>query len=149
MKLVPGFEEWSELDILTGTIFGEARGECTDGKVGVGLTIQTRVLNPGWWGRNWREVCLADRQFTCWQDHNRDVIVRARKEQTSDWKSCRSVAIDIYLGHLLNGLGHPTHYYNPKEVPGGAPKWEKNMIRLTTIGNHVFLHDPTIDVVRG
>lgn len=149
MKLVPGFEEWSELDILTGTIFGEARGECTDGKVGVGLTIQTRVLNPGWWGRNWREVCLADRQFTCWQDHNRDVIVRARKEQTADWKSCRSVAIDIYLGHLLNGLGHPTHYYNPKEIPGGAPKWEKNMIRLTTIGNHVFLHDPTIDVVRG
>lgn len=149
MKLIEGFETWSELDILTGTIFGEARGEPAEGKIGVGLTIQTRVNHPGWWGRNWREVCLADRQFTCWTDRNTDVIIRARKDKTPDWTSCRIMAIDIYLGHIKDYLGEPTHYYNPKLIEGGTPQWEKRMIRLTEIGNHVFLHDPTIDVKRG
>lgn len=146
MKLIDGFETWSELDILTGTIFGEARGEIAEGKIGVGLTIRTRVEHPGWWGRNWREVCLADRQFTCWIDHNADVIVRARDSKSNDWKMCRTIAIDVYLGYMQDRLGKPTHYYNPREVSGGAPYWEKRMIKLTTIGNHVFLHDPTIDV---
>jgi spore germination cell wall hydrolase CwlJ-like protein len=144
VKLIEGFEEWSELDILTGTIFGEARGEPTEGKIGVGLTILTRVQNPGWWGRNFREVCLADRQFNCWQDHNKDDIILARKENTADWKNCKAIAIEILLGHIMNGLGHPTHYHTANI----SPKWASRFIKLTQIGKHIFYHDPTIDVRR-
>lgn len=141
MKLVQGFETWSELDILTGTIFGEARGEPTDGKIGVGLTVKTRVEHPGWWGRNWREVCLADRQFSCWADHNKDAIVEARNINSKLWKICRSVAVDIYLGIVTNGLGKPTHYH----ATSVAPQWTKRLVRLAQIGNHIFYHDPSID----
>ena len=141
MKLVEGFEEWSELDILTGTIFGEARGEPTDGKVGVGLTIRTRVEHPGWWGRNWREVCLADKQFSCWQDHNKDAIVVAKNSNSKLWKICRSVAVDIYLGIVINGLGKPTHYHNISV----SPQWAQRLVRLAKIGNHIFYHDTAID----
>jgi spore germination cell wall hydrolase CwlJ-like protein len=142
MKLVPGFEEWSELDILTGTIVGEARGEPTEGKIWVGLTVLTRVQNPGWWGRNIREVCLADRQFTCWQDHNKDDIVLEKEQNTDDWKRCRAIASDILLGHTMNISAHPTHYHKANI----SPKWASRFIKLAQIGNHVFYHDPTIDV---
>ena len=77
------FLTWSEIDLLTGTIYGEARGEPWGGKVAVGMTVRERVRYPGhWkWGRNWREVMLAPEQFSCWGDHNRAAIITAREKQ--------------------------------------------------------------------
>ena len=52
-------ETLSEVTLLAGTIFGEADDQEYAGKVGVGLTVATRVKYPRWWGRNWRQVILC------------------------------------------------------------------------------------------
>lgn len=141
MNIISGFESWSELDLLAGCIYGEASGEPYQGKVGVGLTIQTRTRYPGWWGRNWREVILCPKQFSCWDDHNRDRITKARKLNDVDWRECYHVARDIYLGVTMDTVGGPTHYH----ALYVQPAWSNKLIFLAQIGQHRFYRDGSID----
>jgi len=137
MKIVPGFENWSELDLLTGCIVGEASGEPTDGQVAVALVIRTRVEHPRWWGRNWREVILADKQFSCWQDHNAYRIIQARHSRTPAWTKAALIAHDVYIGLTQDFLDRATHYH----AHDITPKWAGKMTRLDRIGDHVFYRD--------
>ena len=134
MKIVEGFETLSELDLLAGTIYGEARGECHDGRVGVGLVVRNRVAQPGWWGRNWREVILREKQFSCWSDQNANAIADARYSDPRTWRECLDVAEEVYLGRVSDFLGGPTHYH----AVSVFPEWAKKLKRLAQIGGHVF-----------
>jgi len=137
LKLNPGYETWSELDLLAGVVVGEARGESYAGRLGVALTVKGRVDNPRWWGRNWREVILRTKQFSCWDDHNAATICQERAKNSIIWKDCRSVAIDVYLGLVEDRLGGPTHYH-AKSI---KPKWAKGMTCIGQVGGHVFYRD--------
>lgn len=134
MKIKPGYEIWSELELLTGAIVGEARGEPQAGRIGVAITIATRVSQPCWWGRNWREVILMDRQFSCWDDHNADVIIASKKANDSLWLSCRQIAVNVYLGTMADHIGQPTHYH----AANITPSWAGKLTRLAQIGRHIF-----------
>lgn len=129
-------ETWSEIELVAATIYGEARGEPWAGKVGVGLTIRTRVDHPGhWhWGRNWREVCLAPRQFSCFEDANLRQIEQARAQQTDEWKECLMIAEHVYHGRIDNHIGCPTHYH----TAAVSPSWDREMKFLGKIGGHLF-----------
>ncbi len=134
-------ETFSELGLLAGTIYGEARNQEYAGKVGVGLVVRTRVRYPGWWGRNWREVILSPHQFSCWSDHNRDAIMQAMAENSSDWQSCMNIARQVYLGEIEDKIGAPTHYCRFDVHPA----WRIKLKFLCQIEDHVFYHDPAID----
>ena len=134
MKIAPGYETWSELELLTGVIVGEASGEPTAGRIGVAITVHSRVNQPCWWGRNWREVILCDKQFSCWDDHNADRIISARKENGPLWQACREIAIETYLNRIDDHIGQPTHYH----ATSITPPWAKKLTRLTQIGHHIF-----------
>ena len=134
MRIHTGFETWSELDLLTGVILGEARGEPHDGKVGVGIVVRNRVEQPCWWGRNWREVILRESQFSCWEDHNVDEVLEEKCGQTALWLDARKIATDVYLGHVVDRIGGPTHYH----ADYAHPAWARKLIRLCQIGGHVF-----------
>ena len=138
MKIVPGYETWSEIDLLAGVIVGEASGEPSDGQVAVGLVIRTRVQHPRWWGRNWREVVLCKSQFSCWADHNAYRIVQARGARSPAWAKAWFIARDIYLGVTQDYLDRATHYH----AHDISPQWAAKMIRLDRIGDHVFYRDP-------
>ena len=138
MKLVTGYETWSELDLLTGLIIGEARGETTSGKIGVALTAKTRAENPRWWGRNWREVILCRNQFSCWLDHNADVIREAYRHNGQPWKDALRIAEEVYCGCTVDFIGKPTHYH----ALSVSPAWAAKMQRLAKMGNHIFYRDP-------
>ena len=56
-------------DVLARTIWGEARGESSAGKVAVAWTIRNRVFDgkeKSWWGEGYAGVCQAPWQFSCW-----------------------------------------------------------------------------------
>ena len=135
---------WSELDLLTGLIFGEARSESWSGKIGVGLTVQTRVSHPGhWnWGHNWREVILCPLQFSCFNqaDPNLRALVTAQKIRDATWLECTMIAEQIYLGHVKDFVGQPTHYHRFDCSPGWNAKMStlKKLTFLGTIGKHRF-----------
>lgn len=131
---------WSELDLLTGLIFGEARSECWSGKVGVGLTVQTRVNRPGFWnwGYNWREVILCPQQFSCFNqtDPNLAEIIGAYKIRGPLWQECAMIAEQIYLGRVKDFVGGPTHYHVVSMDK--YPSWTPKLKVLGTIENHKF-----------
>ena len=134
-------EHWSEIDLLAGTIYGEASDQPMEGKAGVGLTIRTRATHPGWWGKNWRQVILAPHQFNCWEDRNRQRIISAYYKNQPAWEDCQKLAEDIYMGRATDYIGAPTHYCRFDVHPA----WRRKLLFLCQIGDHVFYHDPAID----
>jgi len=141
-SLIQGFEHWSELDLLTATILGEAEGEPWGGKAGVAITIKTRVDHPRWWGRNWREVILRAThdgiaQFECWTKPHRIERMELGRERGCDdkiWEQCRQIAIFCYLGKIQDRLGCPTHYCRID----AKPAWKEKLKFLGQIGHHLF-----------
>jgi spore germination cell wall hydrolase CwlJ-like protein len=137
MKIIEGYDEWSEIELLTGLIIGEARGESTAGKIGVALTAKTRADHPRWWGRNLREVALYKYQFSCWLDCNEKVIKEAYNHKGQLWIDALRIAEDVASGNVVDFVGMPTHYHNLSVYPD----WASGMKRLAYIGNHVFYRD--------
>jgi len=133
------FQTWSELDLLTGVIFGEARGEDWNAKVGVGLTIRTRAEHPGhWgWGLNYRAIILRPKQFSCFNqgDPNLMKIIEADRASTV-WQECRMVAEAIYLGRIVDFVGGPTHYHSASMKR--LPRWAKKIKRIGRFGGLIF-----------
>lgn len=131
------FDTWSELDLLTGLIYGEARSEGWAGKGAVGLVVRNRVAKPGFWnwGRNWREVILAPKQFSCFNpnDVNREKIVKAKKDKGARWEECCHIAEIVYVGRLVDRIG-ADHYHTVI----CRPSWTANLIFLCQIGDHRF-----------
>jgi len=132
--MIKGFESWSELDLVTGVLIGEARGETRQGREGVALTVKTRVEEPCWWGWNWREVVLCDKQFSCWEDQNVNSIIESRHKQDALWLACRQIAIDAYLGNIKDFIGRPTHYH----ANYVSPSWASKLTKLMQVGRHIF-----------
>lgn len=141
MNIIAGYDTWSEIDILTGTIYGEASDQPAAGKIGVGMTVRTRVLYPRWWGHNWREVALCDGQFDCWKDHNRERIEKGYRQKDHTWEVCNGIAKDVYSGQILDIIGGPTHYHKDDIFP----YWGPSMTRLIQIGRHIFYREKGLD----
>ena len=139
--------DWTDVERLAGTMYGEASSQSDLGKIAVGLTVRERVKYPGIdnWGSGWQGIMLKPGQFTCWQDHNKDRIVYARENPNSVWNTCLSYAEKIYAGHPYNiGLkGNPTNYYASWSTP---PSWSKTFPYLGTIGTHLFYRNPKVGV---
>lgn len=62
----------SAAQIMALTIYGEARGESTEGKIAVGSVILERVDHRLWDGRTIQEVCLRKWQFSCFLENDRN-----------------------------------------------------------------------------
>jgi len=137
-------QEWSDIEVIAGTIYGEASGESRNGKIAVGMTIRNRKNNPGKWGTGWKGVCQQKDQFVCWQDGNKSRIEAAHEQNNSTWKECMGVATDIYSGKVFDvGLsGQPTNFYS------GIKKfsWANSMTYIGTIGGHKFYNDPKVGI---
>jgi hypothetical protein len=54
-------------DYLSCTLIGEARSESIEGIIAVGNVIKNRALVNG---RNFKDICLAPLQFSCWNDND-------------------------------------------------------------------------------
>jgi hypothetical protein len=132
--------QFTEIELIAGTIFGEASGEPREGKLAVGMTIQTRKEHPRIYASSWSEVVLGDRQFACWSDQQ-ERIVADRNSNTSSWQECMDIAQSISQGKKFDvGLTNsPTNF-----VSGDPVYWEKSMNYIGTIKNHRFYHDPRV-----
>jgi len=143
MKLIKGYSTWTDVELLTGVIIGEARGEKDEGLIAVGLTVRTRVNFPRWWGKTWREVILAKSQFSCWGDNNAAVIKKHYGEKTALWKKVTAIASAIMSGETRDTIGKPTHYHTKSILPFWAQD-KSMMIRLKQIGSHIFYTDASL-----
>jgi len=129
-------------DVVARTIYGEGRGQSFEGQVAIGFVIFNRAKERK---QSVREVCLAPRQFSCWNlgDINRKIIETITL-QSKGFTRAYGIACLIMTEDLNDPTFNPeigrgaNHYYNPDIV---HPNWAKNMKVLKTIDDHIFLTD--------
>lgn len=116
-----------ELPIPVATIIGECANCSDEGMIAVGNVIRNRAKLRG---QTVEEVCLAPKQFSCWNgkgwvvnhiERNRWVIDRA-------WAAWRASATeDVTLGS--------DHYFADYIK---RPRWAKDMTFKARVGKHLF-----------
>lgn len=131
-------------DILARTIWGEARGESSAGKVAVAWTIRNRVFDgkeKSWWGEGYAGVCQAKYQFSCWNnnDPNYPFLNGARQIPFRELAQCRVVADQVIDDKVPDPTGGATHYY--AIAMKKAPTWTRGAKQTLNLGGHVFFKD--------
>lgn len=135
------FWDLPSVNLLALCIYGEARGESREGKVAVGSVIAERVKRGGWYGKNWKEVILKPRQFSCFNmsdpnftrlyDMAADFCGYVQKDKALS--ACLDVARGIKEGTLQAGFV-ATHY----KTKTCKAAWTKNMDLVAIEGSHEF-----------
>ena len=124
----------SDEEILAKTIWAEARGELVEGQREVARVILERAAqNRSYFGGNTiRGVCLAPRQFECWNGVT-DIDVSSDRRSYS---KIRKWSDHMCRQTLRSDPNAPDHYNNPEKE--GYPDWTRNCAKLYRIGNHQF-----------
>lgn len=152
-----------DLNILALTIYGEARGEPHEGKVGVAWSVRNRTTadlwnddRDDWWGEGIAGVCLRSWQYSCWNRPNQPQSQRERLERflvgndvmrgilkpnaraDDDLEACWRVASAVLGGHEPDPTCGSTHYY----LEGSPePAWARGKTSAVKLGRHLFFND--------
>jgi spore germination cell wall hydrolase CwlJ-like protein len=118
--------------IVADTLFLECRGESKAGQIAVASVIWNRSKAQG---KTLEAVCVARKQFSCWNQGYIPVKVRNAKERA---------LLDLFgaiEADMRKGTFKPSvkakHYYAHKVC---SPKWAKQMKVERVIGGHTFLN---------
>lgn len=134
----------TDLDALTLTLYGEARGEPIEGLIGVAMVIRNRV-QARWRGdTTYDAVVHAPAQFSCWTEE-KDQLARAAQLLGSatlppDLARCQEVAVATLAGTLADNTHSANHYLTAFLYHSQAcPSWALGIKPLATLGRQVFL----------
>lgn len=147
----------SDRNIIAATLFGEARGESSEGRIAVANVLSNRASRQrgrkGPWSKALRDVCLQPAQFSCWSSHggsaNYQTTVDAarmlsRQELVGpQMRDCLAIADALIAKGLPSLVGKATHYYSPQAMTkhgnvSEIPKWAQGLTPVAEIGAHLF-----------
>lgn len=142
---------------LTCTLYGEAAGENLLSQVAVGCVIRNRVLadvggdgRPDWWGEDFRGVCLAPNQFSCWWGSETDanskrvyqlaegLITRQPVGEKNLVAELRWIADGLLTNQIQDHTRAADHYLTRQLLMFKPPAWTKGRTPVAQIGAHVF-----------
>ena len=134
--LVAHLKRQNEIDLLARTMWGEARGEGTQGMLAVGNVIKNRADQQKWYGKSIVDVITKDFQFSAWNlnDPNREEMLNVKKEDDADFRQALLSAKDIVTGNAPDITSGADHYH-AKNI---RPNWINKMKITAIIGNHIF-----------
>lgn len=132
---------FNDRDILSRTIYGEARGELHKfGKKSL-CAIANVVLNrlkQGRYGKSIKEICLKPYQFSCWNKNDPNYgKLNQLKILDSVFSFCESLAEDFLKTSsdtIIDYTDGATHYHH-KAI---KPYWADASLRTAEIGTHIF-----------
>lgn len=116
----------SPVEVVAKTLWHEARGEGSDGLHAVASVIWNRSAD----GQSLRDVCLARRQFSCWNG-KQNLSAGSGKV----WQECLRLARLMVADQFTPSHSY-SHYYAHKVV---TPRWASGVKSKVVIGNHTFL----------
>ena len=127
-----------DVEVLTRTIWGEARGESEEGMLAVGHVVINRVIRGGWWGDTVEEVCQQPFQFSCWNenDPNRSKLI-ALNILSPDAGEALWSALTVLLEKHPDNTERSCHYH----TRGVTPHWSHGKTAVMEIGSHLFFND--------
>lgn len=126
-----------DIDILTRTLYGEAKSGSVQDAQAIACVVLNRVHYRNWPNKI-ADVCLQPWQFSCWNhnDPNRDRIMKAKSGKWFD--RCRQIAEDAARGDLDDPTQQSTHYHTHAM---GKPKWAKKRWPVYNTPSHAFYND--------
>lgn len=129
-----------EIDVLARTLWGEARGEGTEGMQAVASVILNRVQiargrGKHWWGNDIISVCQKPYQFSCWNrsDPNFRKLQEVDKRDLN-FATAERIARRAAHGCLQDKTKGATHYH-AKQI---NPYWTRGERASAIVGNHIF-----------
>lgn len=126
------------------TLYGEARGEALEGRVAVASVLRNRLALKRW-GTSYAAVCLADRQFSCWNasDPNAPLLRALAAELEGQQvapdamvRECLWLADGLIANAFASRVGPATHYH-ATWMPT-APRWVAGALQTAVVGRHRF-----------
>jgi spore germination cell wall hydrolase CwlJ-like protein len=124
-------DKYTDIEIAAATICAEAGGEPFAGQVMVGETIANRSINNG---TSIRDVCLAPKQFSCWNNSGTMELRMQTMRKHPAWGDCLRIAESIcQTGYAP--VSPCTHYFAPAKA---NPSWAKGMKLVAVVGGHRF-----------
>lgn len=130
------------------TAWGEARNLDHQGMLAVILTVPNRVRKQSWWGKNTKDVCLYEAQYSCWwpfggltnyrllEQMARRVLEVPEDRLPSSMNRCFLLVDLVDQGLMNNFIMGATHYYH-KSIK--APAWTKPPAEFVgEFGGHLF-----------
>jgi hypothetical protein len=142
------FLKLTDAQVLALTIYGEARGESTEGKIAVGSVILERVDHRDWDGKRIMDVCFKKWQFSCYleNDPNYGKLLNIAEQWYESMTSnpalndCFGIAIGLISGNIDRtpeiAASHCCQYATAKGAE--TVKWDDGMKIVATIGHHIF-----------
>lgn len=139
-----GYSAINATNILSRTIFMEARSEGKEGMDAVASVIYNRA---GGNKEKFVEVCFKKAQFSCWNGVSDDkksaisykiIIPKSTTVKGKDrdaWIYCQQLAGKLLSGKFTTTIGNRNSYYNPSKV---TPSWSSSLSSTKTIGHHKF-----------
>lgn len=128
-----------DVDILTHTVYGEARGESAEGQAAVAWIVRNRVAKRReYMGTTIKDVCLKPYQFSCWNfgSDSRQTLLHLQTDNEL-YKKIRQVVEKVLNGTIPDNTKGSTHYHEK----GIKPYWKKSKIPVVTIGHHTFYNN--------
>ncbi len=130
------------LNLPAITIWREARGEGQPGMLGVAFVIRNRADHGLLWPRDPDRVCLQRKQFSCWNDNDRqrdlypDSTLDAGLYEiaVAAWSSAWEGAA------VIDPTAGATYYINPMAVTKN-PFDDPAFIKTAVIKHHTFYKD--------
>jgi len=125
---------------LCQTVYGEARGEATEGRMAVIHTILNRVKKNTWYGKTASDVCLKNQQFSCWNvsDPNREKMENLTWDETENNGIFQDVKLALNWWKIGQDVTDNATHYHTGSV---KPNWSRGKIACKVIGNHFFFND--------
>ena len=139
-KSMQDFYDEITVDTLARTLWGEARGEGSDGMKAVANVILNRekiAQDKGkfWWGNNIIQICQKPYQFSCWNRADPNFRkLQSVGEEDLYFATALRIARRAVIGALEDITQGATHYHSSSITP----YWAKGRTPLTIIGNHKF-----------
>lgn len=133
-------------EVLAVTLYAEARGDGDRGMRAVGAVIANR-LAWGLWGNTWTAVCLAPRQFSCWNtsddaNHKRLVamcyLLRIA-QPVPELRPALTIARQVIAGESEDQTHGADHYCtNGLLMSAKRPTWADPGKMTVSLGPHTF-----------
>jgi hypothetical protein len=126
-------------EILIKTVWGEARGEPTNGKMAVAFVIINRTIKSQW-PNTIESVCLQPWQFSCWNDNDpnrgrvNNLNVESSEPVIAEVRRCVELVLQGLVTDNTNGADH---YYADWIA---VPHWAKGKTPSAVIGRHRFFN---------
>ncbi len=131
-----------EIDTLSRTMWGEARGEGSRGLQAVGHVVLNRVARAkndsahGWWGTTIIAVCRKPYQFSCWNGHDpsREKLLNVTFKNP-EFRLARAIAIRLLDDPNVYDITRGATHYHRFDI---HPYWAKGHAATIRIGAHIF-----------